>query len=81
MAATPDVTIDGMVTTADDFTGYAVRGQLKVNDTYGGYASVGVPEDGLGFGLGVDVLSGDFVDETFIGGGVRVGLGGAAAEM
>jgi len=72
IAATPDISIDGMVTTADDFTGYGVRGQLKVNDTFAGYASVGVPEDGLGFGLGgIMALPFDLPVDT----AVRAGVG------
>jgi hypothetical protein len=30
---------------------------------------------------GIDMFSGDYIDDTFIGGGVRVGFGGGAAGM
>ncbi len=71
VAAMPNVSVDAFGTTADDFTGYGLRGQVKVNDSYAVYGSVGVPEDGLGVGIGgIMTLPFDLPFATGVRGGV-----------
>ncbi|MDP6490239.1 MAG: hypothetical protein QGH42_04735 [Kiritimatiellia bacterium] len=52
VAETAPILVDGAAYSGGDITGYGVRGQYKLNDAWAAFASVGVPEEGLGFAGG-----------------------------